>query len=70
VEEERDKGTLRISANAHVLQHSRMGFAGKFAICNRTNVMIPNSIGTRPWGFGNVSIPYGDEIFNMVQQIW
>eukprot|EP00884_Botryococcus_braunii_P009545 jgi/Botrbrau1/18592/Bobra.0367s0034.1 len=46
------------------------GERGKFAICNRTNVMIPNSIGTRPWGLGNVTIPYGDEIFNMVQQIW
>jgi hypothetical protein len=44
--------------------------AGKFAICNRTNTLLPNSLGTRPPGLENVAIPGADDVFNLMQRIW
>eukprot|EP00884_Botryococcus_braunii_P009575 jgi/Botrbrau1/18619/Bobra.0367s0058.1 len=43
---------------------------GRFAVCNRTNALIPNSLGPRLPALQNVSLQGADEAFNAVQQIW
>lgn len=44
--------------------------AGKFAMCNRTNAMIPNSVGPRLAALQNIGFQGADEVFNALQKVW